>query len=44
MAMAANAGFAGGTLICAWILKFWLQRTNKRILRADPDATLLFAY
>lgn len=44
MAMAANAGFAGGTLICAWILRFWLQRTNKRILRADPDATLLFAY
>lgn len=44
MAMAANASFAGGTLICAWILKLWLKAKNKRILRADPDATLLFAY
>lgn len=43
-AMGANAGFAAGTVICAWILKFWLRAENKKLRARPNDDGLAYAY
>ncbi|WWC98831.1 hypothetical protein V866_005724 [Kwoniella sp. B9012] len=44
IAMWSNAAFVIVVLVCAWVMRIWLQQTNKRIRRDNPDAALLYAY
>lgn len=44
MAMGVEAGFTGATIICAWGLKFWIMRMNRRLQRDDPNSSLAYAY
>ena len=41
-AMASNAAFAFCCITCAWILRFWLQRTNRKLAREGN--TVVYAY
>ncbi|OQV04535.1 hypothetical protein CLAIMM_09398 [Cladophialophora immunda] len=43
-AMGANAGFATGTVICAWGLKIWLMAENKKLKASAGDGGLAYAY
>ncbi|EXJ68578.1 uncharacterized protein A1O5_08372 [Cladophialophora psammophila CBS 110553] len=43
-AMGANAGFAAGTVICAWGLKIWLMAENKQLRANFGDGGLAYAY
>jgi hypothetical protein len=43
IAMGTEAGFAIGTIICAWTLKFWLMSMNKK-LRQSGSSRLAYAY
>ena len=43
-AMVSNAAFAFMTIACAWALRVWLMRTNKKLLQANPSTRVLFAY
>ncbi|KAE8354274.1 major facilitator superfamily domain-containing protein [Aspergillus coremiiformis] len=46
-AMSSNAGFGFVTIVCAWILRWWLQRTNRKIQRGEIPGShegLLYAY
>jgi hypothetical protein len=43
-ANAADACFAGGTIACAWGLRVWLQRDNRKLERENPGNTLKWAY
>ncbi len=40
----ANSCFVVGSIICTWILRFWLKRDNEKIRRSNEDAKLLYAY
>lgn len=42
--MGASAGFAGGVIVCVWILRFWLQATNRKMRREFPEGQLAYAY
>ncbi|KZZ91134.1 Major facilitator superfamily domain, general substrate transporter [Moelleriella libera RCEF 2490] len=44
MAMGAEAGFTGATILCAWALKFWIMQTNRRLRRDNPESHLAYAY
>lgn len=44
IAMSSNASFAFMTISCAWILKLWLQRTNKRMHKEQPAGSVYYAY
>jgi hypothetical protein len=44
MAMSANAAFSFVTLVCAWVLRYWLQQENKKIQSRNAEGKLLFAY
>lgn len=43
-AMSANAAFVTMVIVCVFILRFWLQQTNKKMIRDDPAGRLLYAY
>lgn len=43
-AMASNATFAFMTIASAWILRVWLQRTNKKLREQDADNVVFYAY
>ena len=44
MAMGTEAGFAGGVIICVWVLRFWLMATNRKLKRTGEGGGLLYAY
>lgn len=43
-AMASNAAFASVTIACAWVLRFWLQRTNRKLREQKPYESVFYAY
>lgn len=43
-AMLASIGFSLGVVLCAWVMKVILIRTNKKIKEADSGAVNLYAY
>ncbi|RFU24996.1 hypothetical protein B7463_g11343, partial [Scytalidium lignicola] len=44
IAMSCNAAFSVTSIICAWIMRFWLQHTNKKLKEKDPYNNLFYAY
>ncbi|KAF2108170.1 major facilitator superfamily domain-containing protein [Lophiotrema nucula] len=44
VAMSSNAAFAFMTIVCAWVLRFWLQSTNKKLRRERPEENVYYAY
>lgn len=44
MAMGTEAGFAAATVIAAWVLRFWLMATNRKLKRDSPEGGLAYAY
>lgn len=44
MAMSANTAFAFVTIVCAWVLRVWLMRTNAKIQKSDSTSKILYAY
>lgn len=44
MAMSASIGFSLGVVICSWIMRFLLQRTNKKMRRENPETTNFYVY
>ncbi|KAF7557682.1 hypothetical protein G7046_g5975 [Stylonectria norvegica] len=44
MAMGAEAGFAAGTIVCAWALRLWLMAENRKIRKSASENTLAYAY
>ncbi|KAJ4303344.1 hypothetical protein N0V90_002237 [Kalmusia sp. IMI 367209] len=43
-AMASNAAFAFMTISCAWVLRIWLQSTNKKLRQERPEEQVYYAY
>ncbi|GMF68469.1 unnamed protein product [Aspergillus oryzae] len=46
-AMASNAAFSVAVIVSAWVLRFWLQNTNRKIRQGilpGADEGLLYAY
>jgi hypothetical protein len=43
-AMIASSCFSVGVVICAWIMRIALKRTNKKLRETDPTATNFFVY
>ncbi|KAI5254628.1 MFS general substrate transporter [Aureobasidium subglaciale] len=43
-AMSANTAFAVGTVACAWVMKIWLVRTNKKNRAGGTYTRLAYAY
>ncbi|CAM1501331.1 Fc.00g104930.m01.CDS01 [Cosmosporella sp. VM-42] len=44
MAMGTEAGFAVGTIICAWVLRLWLMAENCKMRRSSSETALVYAY
>ncbi|KAK5949530.1 hypothetical protein OHC33_009336 [Knufia fluminis] len=44
IAMSANTAFSFVTIVCAWILRLWLMRTNSKIQKADGANKVFYAY
>jgi Ni,Fe-hydrogenase I cytochrome b subunit len=44
MAMSANAAFVGCVIVLTFVMRFWLQTVNKKMLRLDSSTRLLYAY
>ncbi|KAK5069335.1 hypothetical protein LTR64_008369 [Lithohypha guttulata] len=44
IAMSANTAFSFVTIVCAWILKVWLMRTNAKIRKSDATSKVFYAY
>lgn len=42
--MMASAGFSIGVVIVAWLMRFSLQRKNKKLKEQDPDVSNLYVY
>ena len=43
-AMSSNGAFAFMSIVCAWILRIWLQRTNKKLREQNPEKNVFYAY
>lgn len=43
-AMLASIAFSLGVIICAWVMRFTLQRQNRKTLATNPDALNLYVY
>jgi hypothetical protein len=44
MAMYASVGFSAGVVICAWVIRFVLQRDNRKIRAMDNEAVNFYVY
>lgn len=44
LGMSVEAGFAGGTVLCAWILRLWLMASNRKLRLQSPESNLAYAY
>jgi hypothetical protein len=42
-AMGASIGFSAGVVVCAWVLRFFLKRTNKK-LRENENVVTVYVY
>jgi hypothetical protein len=42
--MASSAGFSIACAAGAWVMKFWLIRTNKKIRQSSDETVLFYAY
>lgn len=43
-AMASNVAFALMTIASAWLLREWLQRTNKKLRDQNVEDAVFYAY
>lgn len=43
-AMSANACFSFVSICCAFGMKFWLKRTNKKMKEENPENSVVYAY
>lgn len=43
-AMSSSIAFSAGVIACAWAMRFILQRDNKRLREANPEATNFYVY
>ncbi|GME37304.1 major facilitator superfamily transporter [Neofusicoccum parvum] len=44
MGFAAMVGFAGGSVACAWAMRGWLVRENRKIRESGEEGAVLYAY
>ncbi|KAF2018536.1 putative MFS transporter [Aaosphaeria arxii CBS 175.79] len=44
MAMWASVGFSGGVIACAWVLRFIMQRDNKKLRALDSETINFYVY
>lgn len=44
MGFSAMIGFAAVSIACAWAMRVWLIRTNKKIRESEDESTALYAY
>ncbi|KEF53890.1 uncharacterized protein A1O9_10292 [Exophiala aquamarina CBS 119918] len=44
IAMSSNTAFSFATIVCAWILRVWLMRTNSKIRKSDATNKVFYAY
>jgi len=44
MGFSAMVGFAACSIICAWGMRAWLMRLNKKIRESEDEVTALYAY
>ena len=44
MAMWASVGFSAGVILCAWVLRFIMQRDNRKIRARDNEAVNFYVY
>ncbi|KAF9891366.1 hypothetical protein FE257_004222 [Aspergillus nanangensis] len=44
IAMSSSAAFSVATASAAWVMRFWLIRTNRKIRRSTDESALYYAY
>lgn len=44
MGFSTMIAFAATSIICAWAMRVWLIRTNKKIRESEDEAVALYAY
>lgn len=44
MGFGSMVGFAATSIMCAWAMRVWLMRLNKKIQRSENEAVALYAY
>ncbi|KAJ4243381.1 hypothetical protein NW757_011244 [Fusarium falciforme] len=44
MGFSSMVGFAVTSIMCAWAMRVWLMRLNKKIQRSENEAVALYAY
>lgn len=44
IAMSSNTAFSFVTIVCAWVLRVWLMRTNSKIRKSDATSKVFYAY
>lgn len=44
MGFGAMVGFAAVSIACAWAMRFWLVRINKKIRESEDETIALYAY
>jgi len=43
-AMASNSAFTFVVIACAWVMRFWLQWTNKKLRAQNPHENVFYAF
>ncbi|KAI1033928.1 hypothetical protein LB503_010946 [Fusarium chuoi] len=44
MGFSTMVAFAATSIMCAWAMRFWLKRLNRKILESENEAVALYAY
>jgi hypothetical protein len=44
MGFSSMIGFAAVSIACAWVMRVWLMRMNKKIRESSDESTVLYAY
>ncbi|OHX00352.1 major facilitator superfamily transporter [Colletotrichum incanum] len=44
MGFSSMIAFAATSIMCAWVMRFWLIRTNRKIRDSEDEAVKLYAY
>ncbi|KAL0940260.1 major facilitator superfamily transporter [Colletotrichum truncatum] len=44
MGFSSMIGFAAVSIMCAWAMRFWLMKINKKIRETDDESVKLYAY
>ncbi|KAH7348097.1 major facilitator superfamily domain-containing protein [Pyrenochaeta sp. MPI-SDFR-AT-0127] len=37
-------GFAAGSIVCVWVMRFWLMAENRKLRRSDDEHRVTYAY